>query len=521
MRLTPFIPALLAFASALSIAAPRDIYDSDHNGLIEIEDLQDLNEIRNNTSAERPTEIQGTHLYGANGGCPASGCNGYELTRNLNFDTNSNGRFDEGDQFWNEGKGFEPIGNWNLKFATEFHGQGYSLLNLTINRPTESFTALFGYLELASIHDLKLTANVKGGKDSGALAGYAWRSQFKNIQAETQLTATVIQAPDCEASLSCYSRDNGGLIGSGEELTINRILLKTSVSGGENSGGLVGYLSDSNVDEAGVQSNVSGDKNIGGLVGRMTATSSTSPSISSTVKRSFVAVAASGRTQIGALAGSINKTEISDSLVSGAVNLDEQIYARAGGIAGSMEDSSLLRVIGTVHLPEKDENPTRFIGALTGQSGGTSLTDVRDTHAARDLAKRAEGNGDGSLIPNQNFDLAHIQCASAADACDGLQFSDWDSSKNSKNETLWVFGTQEQVPGLKLSQASLMDADADGQADSWPEIVIPTDPDPTDPDPTDPDPTDPDPTEPGKKSGSSGGALIWLLALAAVARRRR
>ena len=237
----------------------------------------------------------------------------------------------------------------------------------------------------------------------------------------------------------------------------------------------------------------------------MTATSSTSPSISSTVKRSFVATIASGRTQIGALAGAMNKTDISDSLASGTVNLDEQIYARAGGITGSMEDSSLLRIISTVRLPE-DSDTTRFIGALTGESGGMTLTDVTDTHAARDLAKRAEGKGYGSLIPNQNFDLAHIQCASAADACDGLRFSDWDKSKNSKNETLWVFGTQEQTPGLKLPQAMLMDGNADG--------II-------DPDPTDPDPADPDPTEPGKKSGSSGGALIWLLALAAVVRRRR
>tara|TARA_B100000749_G_scaffold261819_1_gene234297 strand:+ start:488 stop:1972 length:1485 start_codon:yes stop_codon:yes gene_type:complete len=494
MRLTPFIPALLAFASALSIAAPRDIYDSDHNGLIEIEDLQDLNEIRNNTSAEHPSEIHGTHLYGADDGCPASGCNGYELTRDLNFDTNGNGRFDEGDQFWNDGKGFEPIGNFNLKFTTEFHGQGYALLNLTINRPGEYFTGLFGYLELASIHDLKLTADIKGGGNSGALTGFAWRSLFQKIQAETKVTATASEVQNCQPF--CDARDNGGLIGSGVELTINRILLKTTVSGKENSGGLVGYLGDSNVDEAGVQSNVSGDQNIGGLVGRMTATSSTSPSISSTVKRSFVATIASGRTQIGALAGAMNITDISDSLASGTVNLDEQIYARAGGIAGAMKDSSLLRVIGTVHLPEKDENPTRFIGALTGQSGGTSLTDVRDTHAARDLAKRAEGNGDGSLIPNQNFDLAHIQCASAADACDGLRFSGWNNSKNSENEALWVFGTQEQVPGLNLPQATLMDGNADG--------II-----------------DPDPAEPGKKSGSSGGALIWLLALAAVVRRRR
>jgi len=493
MRLTPFIPALLAFASALSIAAPRDIYDSDHNGLIEIEDLQDLNEIRNNTSAEHPAEIQGTHLYGANGGCPASGCNGYELTRNLNFDTNSNGLFDEGDQFWNEGKGFEPIGNFNLKFATEFHGQGHALLNLTINRPGEYFTGLFGYLELASIHDLILTADVKGGGNSGALAGYAWRSLFQKIQAETKVTATASEEQNCQPF--CDARDNGGLIGSGEELMINRILLKTTVSGEESSGGLAGYLIDSNLDEVGVQSNVSGDETIGGLVGRMTATSSTNPAISSTIKRSFVATTVSGRTKVGAFAGAIHETDISDSLASGTVNLDDQINARAGGIAGAMESSSLLRVISTVHLPENTAT-NRFIGALTGESGGMKLTDVTDTHAARDLAKRTEGRGDNSPIPDQNFDLAHIQCASAADACDGLRFSGWNNSKNSENEALWVFGTQEQVPGLNLPQATLMDGNADG--------II-----------------DPDPAEPGKKSGSSGGALIWLLALAAVVRRRR
>lgn len=63
----------LALAAALTaptaFAAQRTIVDSDHNGLIEINDLQDLNEIRNNPAANS-NELRGTHLYGNNEGCP-------------------------------------------------------------------------------------------------------------------------------------------------------------------------------------------------------------------------------------------------------------------------------------------------------------------------------------------------------------------------------------------------------------------------------------------------------------------
>lgn len=443
----------------------------------------------------------------------ASGCNGYELTTDLNFDSNGNQQFDAGDAFWNNGKGFEPIGNWNLKFAAEFHGQGHTLYNLTINRLGEYFTALFGYLEQASIHDLKLTADILGGGNSGALVGYAWQTLFQRIQANTTVVATASNDVDCSAF--CEARDSGGLIGSGEELMINRILLKSAVAGVTDSGGLAGYLSDSHIDETGVQSNVSGDENIGGLVGRMTATSTTSPSVSSDVKRSFVATTASGRTKVGALAGAIRNTTISDSLATGSVSLAEQVYGRAGGIAGSMENNTLLRIISTVQLPA-DSDTTRFIGALTGESSNMILTDVSHTHAAQDLARRSEGKGYGTLMPSQNFSLSHIQCASATDKCDGLQFSGWDNSMNSQNKKLWQFGTQQQVPGLQLPDATLMDADADGSTDDWPAIAQPSTPDPVDP-----DPVDPEPTQPGKDSGSSGGALLWLLPLTLLVRRRR
>ena len=102
----------------------RDNYDLDNDGLIEINDLNDLNEIRNN--------LNGSSLYGQNIGCPTEGCTGFELTTNLDFNTNNDGHINEDDDFWNEGLGWAPIGNDNTesldtRFASTFEGNGYSI----------------------------------------------------------------------------------------------------------------------------------------------------------------------------------------------------------------------------------------------------------------------------------------------------------------------------------------------------------------------------------------------------------
>ena len=43
-------------------------------------------------------------------GCPSTGCRGYELTADLDFDTNGNGRADSDDDYWNDGAGWVPLG---------------------------------------------------------------------------------------------------------------------------------------------------------------------------------------------------------------------------------------------------------------------------------------------------------------------------------------------------------------------------------------------------------------------------
>ena len=61
-------------------------------------------------------------------GCPSTGCKGYELTANLDFDTNSNDQADSGDTYWNNGQGWLPImeGKHYAAFGSITLGDGAS-----------------------------------------------------------------------------------------------------------------------------------------------------------------------------------------------------------------------------------------------------------------------------------------------------------------------------------------------------------------------------------------------------------
>ncbi len=106
-------------------AGDRVDYDLDDDGLIEINDLADLNEIRNH--------LDGAALYGESTGCPEEGCNGFELTTDLDFDTNADGQMSELDTYWNDGEGWEPIGSSSSNaFTGDFHGNGHQIRNLLV-----------------------------------------------------------------------------------------------------------------------------------------------------------------------------------------------------------------------------------------------------------------------------------------------------------------------------------------------------------------------------------------------------
>ena len=106
---------------------------------------------------------------------------------------------------YNPGAGWSPIGNAATKFTGSYNGQGHSITGLYINRQTNEYTGLFGYLSGAEIANLALAnINLRGGKYVGALSGAAdGETSITNVEVSGNINANFY---DNEAGV-------GGLIG--------------------------------------------------------------------------------------------------------------------------------------------------------------------------------------------------------------------------------------------------------------------------------------------------------------------
>ena len=94
-----------------------------------------------------PNPLVGTGCGTENGRDDAtSACTGYELTEDLDFDTDGDGAVDADDEFWNGGEGWEPIRGSGRGFVSTFEGNGHTITHLYINRAAESGLGLFGYV---------------------------------------------------------------------------------------------------------------------------------------------------------------------------------------------------------------------------------------------------------------------------------------------------------------------------------------------------------------------------------------
>jgi len=141
---------------------------------------------------------------------------------------------------WNDGKGFDPIGDYILEFTGTFDGLGHVIKNLTINEPLDENypepAGLFGAAVGATIQNVGLTnVNISGGISNdestdvatGGLAGYIFNTYIKS----SFVTGKV-------------SGENfvGGLVGLAETSVIKNSYSKADVSGDLFVGGLIGYL---------------------------------------------------------------------------------------------------------------------------------------------------------------------------------------------------------------------------------------------------------------------------------------
>ena len=276
--------------------------DKDGDGLIEICDLEGLDEVRYQLRGSSYTQY--ADAMPIMDGCPVSGCIGYELVKDLDFnDDNSYRSLRSKDAWTNLDKtGWNPIGYPSSSFLGLFDGNGHTISNLYINRIAAQRIGLFSQLGQSFI--LKITAetiknvgllnvNIAGGDKTGSLVG---------------------------------ENSGSSIIHSGS--IINNYVMGGTVTGYDYVGGLVGSNNGSVVSsfadvEVGDKGKVNGNnRHIGGLVGENRGLISHSYALGNVL----------GNDTVGGLIGSNNfRGSIKNSYAAGNVG---PLNLRGGGFGG-------------------------------------------------------------------------------------------------------------------------------------------------------------------------------------------
>ncbi len=260
-----------------SVVGNTHDYDSDDDGLIDIHCLQHLDAIRHDLDGNgepdplvalrldtadsvtaRQTAYQAAFPKAVAGmGCPSTGCTGYELMANLDFDTGTKSDRTD-DLYYNAGKGWAPIVGRvypstgfaieyrtfeeyentyrSIAFTGTFEGNGLAIANLLIDR-SQYYVGLFGLAYSGSvIRNVRLTKSsdgsmVRGYKFVGPLAGLIWGGTVSGSYSQLPVEAT-------------YSRA-GGLIGGTYAIgtpfaTVQESYATGRVTAHRTAGGLVG-----------------------------------------------------------------------------------------------------------------------------------------------------------------------------------------------------------------------------------------------------------------------------------------
>jgi hypothetical protein len=215
---------------------------------------------------------------------------------------------------WNGNTGFVPIGTMFASFTGNFDGKNYVISGLYIS--TTSFdVGLFGYAENSDIKNVGLEdVEIKGGSNVG------------------------------------------GLVGSGDTLSISNSYVSGSIIGDSYVGGLVGYgvaLSISNSYSLG---EINGDFLVGGLVGN---------GVNSIISNSYASGLVMGDTFVGGLVGSAENSEIFESYSWANV---EGIDSLIGGFIGINEYSTT-----TDSYSIGNVTGTNSVGGFIGENNGTII----------------------------------------------------------------------------------------------------------------------------------------------------
>ena len=484
-------------------------YDRNDNGLIEITSLAQLDAIRHDLDGDGVS----AHVYHYHGeafpnamtgmGC-LEGCSGYELTADLDFDTNGNGVADEGDVYWRGGYGWLPIGDPESDFRfstalfnTTFDGNRHTIANLYIRLTEDDHIGLFRatgeYAEIRNVHltgvrvsgeDLvgglvginegsiagsSVAGQVSGAGWIGGLAGYN-SGNIASSNAATAVFGTDIivgglvgdnpgTIADSYASGTVTGEEIyvGGLVGRGWYYfnrsgriycgTISGSYATGNVTGGHNVGGLIGENCGV-IDDSHATGSVTGGYYVGGLVGDDNNGIGDN-NHGSSITASYATGNVTGNNSVGGLVG-IGGGTITASYATGNVAGESNYVggltgSNGGTISGSyatggVTGSSYVGGLSGYSYWDSHITASYAIGQVTGDSEVGGLVGSRQNSSARTTASYWDTQTTGQSSSSSGIGKTTRELQRPTGPT-GI-YADWDPE-------YWDFGTSRQYPVLK------------------------------------------------------------------------
>lgn len=140
------------------------------------------------------------------------------------------------------GSGWDPIGKQEAPFTGTLDGQGHTIKNMWMKRPTTNGVGLFGYIQNASINNVRLEISsngITGGSSVGGLCGNMIESLITKCSVKGNVAGTSEVGGICGLGYGLYSQTQITECYSEGTITCN--------NNGSNAAGILGLASNSMV----------------------------------------------------------------------------------------------------------------------------------------------------------------------------------------------------------------------------------------------------------------------------------
>ncbi len=286
---------------------------------------------------------------------------------------------------WNGGQGFDPVG-W---FNGSFDGQGYTISDLTINRPGTYQSALFSQTGsdavLQNVHFDN--ASIQGGNRAAVLVG-TLAGSINNVTVDGTING------NGTVGAVAGQIDGGG--------SISEVNVSADVSGsGDYIGGVVGLLnSNATAADINFEGTVSGASRVGGIAGQANSGSSiTNAHVDADVTGTGV--------RVGGLVGYNNQGNLENNSSAGTVNGNNEV----GGLVGRNESAqSVFKQNHSTADVTGDENVGGLIGFINGGTIESSYSTGVVT-GITNVGGLAGFAGWGNVTIRYSFSLSHVEPA--------------------------------------------------------------------------------------------------------------